>query len=250
MHTKNDFIIDLQYEIQNLIDSAAFIFDDIILPTIALEIDSIASEQSEELLANSNFDFSNFFSLEKLSQDKITSMQKTWKETICTDIYRNAFKKHSYAALEGVRHTQDSIYLSLTGKERKSKPLTIAAPELSFAFPDSISSLITEYTAEQRKEISSSATDFALEGMSYIPGVKIISGIAYAGKFLWDIGGDIFNSIKGKLSPEDQLKLLIEDHIHNSIDEDFKWKCRANYVTAIERSYEILYSDIYNDFNK
>lgn len=228
LKSKNSFLCQIKDEIELNKAAALEAYETVVIPSIELELDSIAEGDSQKLVKKFG---GGFLGVRKATfmfgrdEDKFA---KLWEKHIGGEKYDDAFDKHINNFLNELSLIQGVIYESVTGKNSSPKQYHYLAAPIVLTYPDSLVERVKQYV-----ELNKFST---LKGIGeWIPGVGDLI-------FVYDIVSE--NEEGQQMSSDDFLKLFCQGLIIEQIGQPYRDKVHSQIQATINKSFDELYENI------
>ncbi len=231
---KEDYIFEIKEEIDLCKNRAIEALDRIIIPSIELELDSIANKESDKI---TNKFIGGFLNIRKLAltfgRDE-KKFKKIWDNETHGEKYDECIDKHIQKFLNEIFLYQRDVYMTYTKKDRKKIVYEFYSQPISINYPKD-TKLIQSYIESNK--------------FGYLKSIG--EWLPYIGDaiFIYDtIAEEISQDNDGveKLEDKDAFRLFCKYLILGQISDSYYENFRNKTIEIINLSYNRLHTDIIN----
>lgn len=230
---REEFICDVREELDYYKSQALEAYDNVVVPNIKYEIDSIAEEKAKKIQNKFSGGFLDFRKLLLMFGRNDSKFQKVWNDYVESDVFDGVFDKHIQTFLNDLYVVQSGFYQNFTGKKRpKELRWSFMSEPIILEFPQSHIDNIKIYV----KDNKFSSVISILEWVPVVGDAMMLYDVTEA--FSAD------EEALQEMDDDEKLRLLCQQLIVTQISDKYYANCRDDVLAIINASYKRLIEDI------
>lgn len=240
--SKYSYLNEIRDEIFECKMNSIEIYDQIVSPSIELELDSLSNESLRKVIDKFSGGILDYRRLLVVFGRDESKFKELWLRYVDGEDYTDIFYRHISSMLRDLYQLQCEYYNAFTGRELQIEPKMVDPKKINIGFPDGELAHIKEFIGKEKKAglVDAASNTFALTSLSSDPKLFALQIIIEAGTGL----ADVIISEPEELDSNDKLVAYCQYAILTQIPENYREDLRDQVLKLINNSYDNLYNNI------
>lgn len=239
---RNMYLKEIHTEILNNTHLQKKIFEQEVLPLMEIELNSILTDDMENVIDKYAGGLLNYRKLEFFFGKNEKDFKELWNKYIHVQSYNEHMNKYIEAYLDSICKFQEDYLCSVTGR-KINKKLKIDIPHISINISNDILDQVNDFTTGEKIAMTTELIK------DYAAPVVIGAFTGGVGSIIYEIGNTsydmygLYQDIENEeIDPEEQLLSVCVEEISDKIKKQYFQAIQNAVMDRIESSNQVLYN--------